>query len=50
MKEQRWYEVEGEQVYIFDSGYKDQAQSVSIVTKSDLAFYRNNFKLSKVWG
>ena len=49
MKEQRWYEVVGNQVFIYDSGYKDQSQSVSIVTKTDLSSYRNNFKLAKLW-
>jgi len=49
MKTARYYEIVGESVYIYDKGNKDKSQSVSVVSKSDLQFYRNNFKLSKIW-
>ena len=49
MKESRFYEVVGDAVYIYDNGYKDKSKSVSVVNKSDLNYYRNNFNLRKVW-
>jgi len=49
MKQSRYYEVIDDLVYIYDRGNKDLSQSVSVVSKSDLQYYRNNFKLSKVW-
>ena len=49
MKQSRYYEVVGDLVYIYDRGNKENSQSVSVVSKSDLQYYRNNFKLSKVW-
>lgn len=49
MKTARYYEIVGESVYIYDKGNKELSQSVSVVSKSDLQFYRNNFKLSKIW-
>lgn len=49
IKEQRWYEIEKEIVYIYDSGYKNQSKSVSAVSKSDLNYYRTNFNLQKIW-
>jgi hypothetical protein len=49
MKQSRYYEVVDEQVYIYDRGNKEQSQSVSVVSKSDLSYYRNNFNLRKVW-
>ena len=49
MKQSRYYEVVDDLVYIYDRGNKDLSQSVSVVSKFDLQFYRNNFKLSKVW-
>lgn len=48
IKEQRWYEIEKEIVYIYDSGYKNQSISVSVIKKSDLNYYRTNFNLQKV--
>mgnify|MGYP000895435813 CR=1 FL=1 len=49
MKESRWYKVEAGMVHIFDNGYEDKSQSVSIVTKEQLSYYRNNFNLQKLW-
>lgn len=50
MKQSRWYKVEAGLAHIFDNGYEDKSQSVSIVHVSDLSYYRQNFKLSKSWG
>ena len=50
MKESRFYEVVGETIYIYDSGLKDKSKSVSIVSKSDLVYYRSSFNLRRVWG
>ena len=49
MKESRWYKIKGKQAFIFDSGYEDKSQSVSIVRKEELNYYRNNFNLYKAW-
>jgi len=50
MKEQRWYKVENGEAFIFDNGYENMSESVSIVPVSDLSYYRQNFKLSKSRG
>lgn len=49
MKQSRWYEIVGETVYIYDNPYPQHSVSVSIVRKADLAYYRSNFNLQKVW-
>ena len=49
MKESRWYKIEGKKAFIFDSGYEDKSQSVSIIPKEQLSYYRNNFNLQKAW-
>ena len=49
-KPSRWYEVEEDTLFIYDEPYKMNARSVSICRLSDLAFYRSNFHLRKVWG
>lgn len=50
MKQSRWYKIEAGMAHIFDSGYENRSQSVSVVPISDLYYYRQNFKLSKSWG
>ena len=47
MKESRWYKIKGKQAFIFDSGYEDKSQSVSIVPKDQLSYYKSNFNLQK---
>lgn len=49
IKEPRWYKIKGNQAFIFDCGYEDKSQSVSIVPKEQLGYYRNNFNLYKAW-
>ena len=49
MKESRWYKIEGNVAFIFDNGYEDKSQSVSIIPKEQLSYYRNNFNLQKAW-
>lgn len=49
MKQARYYEVEGETVYIYNEPFADKATSVSIVRIEDLKYYRKQFRLSKVW-
>lgn len=49
MKEQRFYEIEGETAYIYNAPFKAQATSVSIVNKSELTYYHRTFKLNKIW-
>lgn len=49
MKKQRWYEIVENVLYIYDQPYREKAMSVSCVTPADLPYYRNNFKLQKVW-
>ncbi|QDP50251.1 MAG: hypothetical protein Tp178MES00d2C33159851_41 [Prokaryotic dsDNA virus sp.] len=50
MKQSRWYKIEAGMAHIFDSGYENKSQSVSVVPLSDLHYYRQNFKLQKLWG
>lgn len=50
MKQSRWYKIESGTAHIFDSGYENKSQSVSVVPISDLSYYRQNFKLFKSWG
>ena len=49
MKDSRWYTIENGLAYIYDSGYAKDSLSASIVPVSDLAYYRRNFRLAKVW-
>ena len=49
MKQSRWYKIKGKQAFIFDSDYTDKSQTVSIVPKEQLIYYRNNFNLQKIW-
>lgn len=46
-KEQRWHEVKGETLYIYDHPHPEQSQSVSVTRLSDMAYYRNTFHLRK---
>lgn len=48
-KAARWYAQEGDTVYIYDAPTPAQSASVSIVSPADLAYYRKNFRLAKVW-
>ena len=48
-KPERWYEVEGDEVRIYDHPYPDRAASVSIVKRTDLPYYRTNFRLTRCW-
>lgn len=46
---QRWYKVDSDKAYVYDSPYEENATSVSIVSKEDLRYYRNSFCLTKLW-
>ena len=48
-KLQRWYTIKGDTAYVYDEPYAMRARSVSIVSVSDLAYYRRTFNLSKLW-
>ena len=48
-KQERWYEIDGNTVYVYDHPYPDRAQSVSVVRIADLEYYRRTFRLTKVW-
>ena len=50
MKTSRYYEIIDGMAHVYDSPFTSKAQSVSIVPVSDLAYYRRNFALSKIWG
>lgn len=50
MKQKRWYEIVNDLVYIYDNGYSNKSQSVSVVHKSELSYYRSAFILEKSWG
>lgn len=49
MKEQRWYQVEGQTLTIYNQPIKSQATACSMVPVSNFGYYRNNFELRKVW-
>lgn len=49
-KPARWYEVEGDTLYVYDAPYRDFSFSVSIVHVSETPYYRANFYLTKLWG
>jgi hypothetical protein len=50
MKPCRYYEIIDGFAHVYDSPYSSKALSVSIVSASDLAYYRANFTLTKIWG
>ena len=54
IKEYRWYEITEEEglkiLNIYNEPYKEKASSSSHTNIEDLPYYRNNFKLSKLWG
>ena len=47
-KKTRYYEVLENTAHIYDTPYKDNSLSLSIVPVTDLSYYRNNFRLLKV--
>jgi hypothetical protein len=49
-KPERWYEVVGDTLYVYDAPWRDFSFSVSIVSVNDLPYYRANFHLTKLWG
>lgn len=49
-KAQRWFEVIGNDLHIYDTPYKANSGSVSIVDKSYFPYYRSNFNLQVIWG
>ena len=48
-KQARWYEVDGATAYVYDAPWPHQSQSISIIHVADLAYYRTNFDLRKIW-
>ena len=50
IKASRYYEIIDGMARVYDAPFSSMAQSVSIVPVSDLAYYRRNFTLSKIWG
>ena len=50
MKTSRYYEIIENVAYVYDNPFSSKSISVSIVPLSDLAYYRRNFALSKIWG
>lgn len=49
-KPSRWYEIDGDTLFVYDAPYRDSSQGVSIVNVRDLAYYRANFCLRKLEG
>jgi hypothetical protein len=51
MKLARWYKIESDVLYVFDSPIEEQASGVSICYNviSDLKYYRKTFTLRKLW-
>ena len=50
IKASRYYEIIDGMAHVYDAPFSSKAQSVSIVPAPDLAYYRRNFTLSKIWG
>jgi len=49
MKEQRWYEVKDDVLFVYDAPYAEKATACSAVTKDQIGYYRKTFDLKKVW-
>lgn len=49
MKQSRYYQIIEGKAHIYDSPLPERSVTESIVSISDLAYYRKNFQLSKVW-
>ncbi len=49
-KPSRWYEIDGDTLYVYDAPWRDCSMSVSIVNVRDLPYYRANFRLRKIEG
>ena len=49
-KPSRWYEIDGDTLYVYDAPWRDCSLSVSIVNVRDLPYYRANFHLRKIEG
>lgn len=47
-KEERWYELDGGELRIFNHPDPARASAGSVTSPSDLTFYRRNFRLRKV--
>jgi len=46
----RWYaRLSDGRIAIYDHPYPQHAASVSLVSVDDLAYYRNNFDLQRIW-
>lgn len=49
MKHERWYEVIGGTLHVYDSPYPELATTESIVPVDNIGYYRSRFILRKVW-
>lgn len=49
MKQARYYKIVDGVAYVYAHPYPEHSVSVSIVSVPDLAYYRANFNLQKVW-
>ncbi len=49
-KPSRWYEIDGDTLYVYDAPWRDCSLNVSIVNVRDLPYYRANFCLRKIEG
>lgn len=46
-KQQRWYEIDGEELRVYNAEDPAKASAASHTNVRDLPFYRNNFHLRK---
>lgn len=47
-KQDRWYEIDGDVLHVFNAPDPKQATGSSHTSVADLPYYRNNFRLRKV--
>ena len=50
MKQQRWYEIVEDTLYIYDRGFRKDSKSVTITSVENLPYYKKTFRLRKIWG
>ena len=49
MKQQRWYDIQGSTLYVYDSPIVATATLVNIGHVLDLHYYKSTFQLRRIW-
>jgi hypothetical protein len=50
MKATRYYRIEDGMLCVYDTAYANTSKSVSVVKPTDMAWYRNHFRMVKLAG